>query len=98
MLVLMKPDELRDEADRNKQDLAKALAELSTVQVNKATAERELYAVKEAVNVDIEVFRSLARIPNDAQIKRERLMGFITGVLASIIASAIWWAGSKLVG
>lgn len=91
-------DELRDEADRNKQDLAKALAELSTVQVNKATAERELYAVKEAVNVDIEVFRSLARIPNDAQIKRERLMGFITGVLASIIASAIWWAGSKLVG
>jgi hypothetical protein len=91
-------DELRDEADRNKQDLATALAELSTVQVSKATAERELYAVKEAVNVDIEVFRSLARIPNEAQIKRERLMGFITGVLASIIASAIWWAGSKLAG
>lgn len=91
-------DELRDEADRNKQDLAAALAELSTVQVSKATAERELYAVKEAVNVDIEVFRSLARIPNEAQIRRERLMGFITGVLASILASTIWWAGSKLVG
>jgi len=91
-------DELREEADRNKQDLAKALTDLSNVQVNKATAERELHAVKEAVNVDIEVFRSIARIPDEAQIKRERLVGFVTGVLASIIASAIWWAGSKLVG
>lgn len=91
-------DELREEADRNKADLAKALAELSTVQVSKATAERELDAVKEAVNVDIEVFRSIARIPDEAQIKRERLVGFVTGVLASIVASVIWWAGSKLLG
>lgn len=91
-------DELREEADRNKQDLAKALTELSNVQVNKATAERELNAVKEAVSVDIEVFRSIARIPDEAQIRRERLVGFVTGVLASIVASIIWWAGSKLVG
>lgn len=91
-------DELREEADRNKADLAKALAELSNVQVSKATAERELDAVKEAVNVDIEVFRSIARIPDEAQIKRERLVGFVTGVLASIVASVIWWAGSKLLG
>lgn len=91
-------DELRSEADRNKKDLATALADLNAVKTDKATAERELSAVKEAVSVDVEVFRAIARIPNEAQIKRERLIGFTTGVLASIIASGIWWAGAKLVG
>ncbi len=89
-------DELREEADRNKQDLARVLQELSAAKVDKEAAERELSAVKDAVNVDVDVFRSIARIPDDAQIRRERLIGFTTGVLASIIASAIWWAGAKI--
>ncbi|OEZ55467.1 hypothetical protein DUGA6_53790 [Duganella sp. HH105] len=91
-------DELRREADGNKLDLARVIAELSAVKVDKAEAERELFAVKKAVDVDVEVFRSIARIPDDAQVKRERLIGFVTGVLASVIASAIWWAGAKIIG
>ena len=89
-------DELRDEADRNKHDLARVLDELSAARVDREAAERELSTVKEAVNVDVEVFRSIARIPNEAQVRRERLIGFTTGVLASVIASAIWWAGAKI--
>jgi hypothetical protein len=85
-----------DEADRNKHDLALVVEELRAAKVDKEAAERELSAVKDAVNVDVEVFRSIARIPDEAQVRRERLIGFITGVLASIIASAIWWAGAKV--
>ena len=90
-------DELRHEADCNKKDLTRVVAELSAVRVDKAAAERELFAVKNAVDIDVEVFRSIARIPDDAQVRRERLIGFTTGVLASVIASAIWWAGAKFI-
>ncbi len=91
-------DQLRHEADCNKQYLAIVVAELGAVKVDKAAAERELVAVKKAVDVDVEIFRSIARIPNEAQVRRERLIGFITGVLASVFASAIWWLGAKFIG
>lgn len=90
-------DELRHEADCNKEDLTRVVAELSAVRVDKAAVERELFAVKKAVDVDVEVFRSIARIPDEAQVRRERLIGFTTGVLASVIASTIWWAGAKFI-
>ncbi|MCB1589223.1 MAG: hypothetical protein KDI56_10010 [Xanthomonadales bacterium] len=88
-------DDLRKTAESNKREVRATLAQLQEVGGKREAAKSELMQVRRLASADIEVFRKVAGIPSPAQIRRERLLGFVLGVLASIAATAIWWLASR---
>lgn len=88
-------DELKFSAEKNKVELAATLKTLTAAQTQSASAEKELEAVREIAKSDISVFQKLAGIPSRSQIAKERFIGFLLGIAASVLASALWWALSK---
>jgi hypothetical protein len=88
-------DELRTTAETNKREVQATLAQLQEVGGEREAAKSELQQVRRLATADIEVFRKVAGIPSPAQIRRERLLGFVLGVLASVAATAIWWLASR---
>lgn len=84
-------DELKSAAEANQAELAIALERLRDAQDQRAAAEKEVKAVQSIAQADVEVFRKLAGVPSKMEIAKERLIGFILGVLASVI----WWALAK---
>lgn len=87
-------DELKAAAEENKTELSIALELLNTVRTDQKSAERELTAVRDIAKSDIEVFQRLAGVPSQKQIAKERFVGFLLGVTASIVAAAIWQLGA----
>lgn len=81
-------EELKEEANLNKIEADKALQKILELENNKASLEEELQHVQSLIKADVSTFRKVAGI-SDADIKKERILGFISGVLASIIASII---------
>jgi hypothetical protein len=54
-----------------------------------------LNALKSVIQSDVQAFRQLAGIPSKDDIWRERLWGFIFGIISSLVASGIflWLTG-----
>jgi hypothetical protein len=88
-------DELKIAAEQNKAELATAIERLDAARQERASAEKELQGVREIAQSDIEVFKKLAGVPSKLEIAKERLLGFLFGVLASVVASMIWWGLTK---
>ena len=88
-------DELKLSAERNKRELAATLKTLTAAQTQSASAEKELEAIREIAKSDISTARKLAGIPSQSQVAKERFIGFLLGITASVVASGIWWAFSK---
>jgi len=84
-------DELKTSAERNRAELQAIRHELEQTAAHKASAEQELDAVKKMAAADVEVFRRVVGIPSRRDIGKERLIGFVIGVLASLLATFIWW-------
>lgn len=89
-------DELRSQADANKQDLIDAIRRIEDAEHQKQELSKELAALKQVAEADISAFRRIIGLPTKADIWRERLLGFGSGVLASIIASIIFVLAAKL--
>lgn len=89
-------DELKEAANTNKADLEAALEQLGQTRAAKSAAERELNVVRKIANSDVEVFRRLAGVPSRSQVAKERALGFVFGVIASLLASGLWWLIAKL--
>lgn len=89
-------DELKAAATANKLDLEEALANLGKTHAEQAAARRELDLVRKVADSDVEAFQRIAGVPSRTQIAKERALGFAFGVIASLLASAIWWLGAKL--
>jgi hypothetical protein len=68
-----------------------AIERLSTAQAERVAAERELQAVRAIAQNDVAVFQKLAGVPSKIDIAKERVVGFVLGVLASVAASGVWW-------
>lgn len=89
--------ELKTEIDLKKQEHADILSNLSQALQSKDDAEQKLQSIKEIIKEDTEAFKLLAGLPNP---KKERLIGFGSGILASIIASVLYgislYIGTKL--
>ena len=88
-------DELKKEAQDNKEKSALALRELAKLEENKANLNQEITAIKTVINSNIEGFRIVAGIPNK---NKERAIGFISGIIASLIASGLIFGLTKLIG
>ena len=88
-------DELKLGAERNKLELASTLQALAATQTQSASAEKELETLREIARSDIAVFQKLAGVPSRREVAKERFIGFLVGVAASVLASALWWGLSK---
>ena len=89
-------DEIKAAAGANKADLEAALEQLGRTQAEHNAARRELELVRQVANSDVETFQRLAGVPSKSQIAKERALGFVFGVIASLLASGIWWGAVKL--
>ncbi len=84
-------DELHQEAESNKTELIKALGTLAEAEKNKNQLKEELHNIRQVMQSDVTTFRKIAGIPSEEEVKKERVLGFFTGVLASVVASIVIW-------
>ena len=89
-------DQLKSEADRNKKELRSAIEQVSLIQQDKEVLSKELEDVQAIMQNDVKAFQNLAGIPSSDEIFKERIIGFISGVIASMIASAIWFFAGEI--
>lgn len=89
-------DQLMAEAQKNKTEIAEAAQQISRLKADKQTLAEELNAIKSVVTADVDAFRKIAGVPTVNDIRRERLIGFVSGVVASLIASALIFGATKL--
>jgi anti-sigma factor RsiW len=87
----MAVNELKSTAEENKKDVAEALQTLSSIEEDKTNLESKVEAIRQIAQADVTTFRMLARVPSDKDILRERIIGFIMGVIASITAAFLIW-------
>jgi chromosome segregation ATPase len=81
--------ELETEAENNKKEVKKALLEVEKLRKNKDSLEKEIDSIKQVISSDVSSFKKVAGIPSESQKKRERFLGFISGIIASLLASGI---------
>lgn len=79
-------DELREQAARREMQHQAALVRLQGTLESQQTAEKKLQDIKEAMKADVDAFRTLHGVGDP---KRERIVGFWTGVGASVVATGI---------
>ncbi len=96
VIALQAVDELKATAETNKRELSQALERIEQTQSEKAAAKKELDNIRQIAEADVEVFKRLAGVPSRGQIARERFIGFVIGVLASVAATGFVWFGSWL--
>lgn len=89
-------EELRRTAEENKMELAAAIERLSEARTERLLAEKELQVVRSIAQNDVAVFQKLAGVPSKIDIAKERVVGFVLGVLASVAASGIWWLVTRI--
>ncbi|SFD82511.1 hypothetical protein [Methylobacterium sp. 13MFTsu3.1M2] len=89
-------DELRSQADDNKRDLQDALDRIAEAERRRESLAVELAALRQIAQADTQAFRRVVGLPTQADVWRERLLGFGSGILASVIASVIYAAASGL--
>jgi hypothetical protein len=86
--------ELKTEAEQNKIALDEAIRRLDETKAGHAKEAQQLRQIRAIAEADIATFRRMAGI-NPA---RERFVGFLGGVAASLIAAGVWklaeWAFS----
>ena len=79
-------DGLKKEAQQNKIEAAQALQPIAELEQDKESLSEELEAIRTVIRSDVVGFRKVAGITNKT---RERFIGFISGIIASMIASGI---------
>ncbi|MBW7933226.1 MAG: hypothetical protein H3C62_06335 [Gemmatimonadaceae bacterium] len=89
-------DELRGEAARNKREIEVAIRQIVMLQSDKLTLEQQRDEVKRLVATDVSTFRQVAGVPSPAPVRRERLIGFASGVVDSLAAAGIIWGGRAI--
>ena len=83
-------DELKNEADLNKKEAHDLKARIQELSLEKSAVDVELQEIKKITGSNIDAFKRVAGIPSRQQIAKERLVGFILGILASLLATLLW--------
>lgn len=89
-------ESLREEANSNRLDLEDALRRIADAEREKHEVGKQLEALKQVAEADTAAFRRVVGLPTKADVWRERLLGFASGIVASIIASVIFVALQSL--
>jgi hypothetical protein len=83
-------DELKNIAEGNKRDLALLNYQIQHAEAQRQSVSGELDALKEIASLDSESVRKALRLPTRVSIWTERVIAFVLGVLASVLASLIY--------
>jgi hypothetical protein len=86
-------DELRDEIEVGRRDHQRILAELSRTLESKETADSKLSSLRELIETDQDTLREITAPQN---VVRQHTIGFILGILASLAAAGLVYAGPKI--
>lgn len=86
-------DELRADAEAARTEHAAVVQALETALSNKDDAEQKLESIRRIIAEDVNVFQEVAGISN---VRKERAIGFLSGICASIVATGIWTWGPEL--
>jgi hypothetical protein len=89
-------EDLSRTAKENKRELSEALVRLDEIQSKKASAESELKQIRQIAEADANSLRKIMGIPSKADVYRQQFVGFVSGVMASLIAAGLIWLGSLL--
>lgn len=89
--------ELEKEAEKNKYELENALIKLSKIKTDKINLEAELNNIKQVISSDVSTFQKLAGVPTEKEKRKERIIGFFSGIIASIISAGIIWVVTKVI-
>jgi hypothetical protein len=84
-------DELKAEAERNRRNVADAAQKLAALEASKVSLEQKRQAIAEIIKSDVAAFQTVAGVPTPSMVRRERLIGFVIGVIASVVASGFVW-------
>lgn len=79
-------EELKKEAVNNKKEFEKTILDLNKIKTDKTTLETEYHSLKQLSSRELDSLKAILGIPDK---NKERLIGFISGIIASLIASAI---------
>ncbi len=90
-------DELKHEAEKSKIEGAAAAEQVERLTRDKASLASKLEAMQAVMQADVDAFRQVAGVPDAAAIRRERFIGFVSGVAASLVAASVWWGVAKMV-
>ncbi len=83
-------DDLRRQADENQSALNFALAKLRAAENRKSALYSDINSLKTVASADVDSFRRIVGIPSRRAIWAERGMGFVIGVVASVVASYLY--------
>ncbi|MCH8171846.1 MAG: hypothetical protein IIA70_00845 [Proteobacteria bacterium] len=83
-------DDMQKTAENQKKELERINSLLEKIQKQKRSAKKELIEIKKITGVDVETFRKIAKIPSKKDIWGERMVGFISGIVASAIVGVIF--------
>jgi hypothetical protein len=84
-------EELQTEAEKSRQEIQAAAQQIALLQRDRQTLQQQRDEVKRIVAADVTAFQQLAGVPSRAAIRRERWIGFVSGVSASLMATGIGW-------
>lgn len=79
-------------ADENKRQLREALDDLDQAENKRASLENELAQIRQIATADVATFRKLAGISPI----RDQIVGFVAGIIASIVASLLLLGVAKI--
>jgi chromosome segregation ATPase len=85
-------DDLRDRYADEQERLTNLLNDVKQKRAEYAKATGDLTKTRELLRADQETLRRVLGI-ND---RRSKIIGFVSGVLASLIATLLWFGGSKI--
>lgn len=88
-------DELQEAAEDNRRDLENLNAAILQAESQKAGLDAKLSALKGLADLDSKAVREALRLPTEVDKWKERIWGFIFGILAAVIVTLGWELGLK---
>jgi len=83
-------DDLQATAEDNRQDLENLDQAILRAEEQRAGLAAELTALKGLADLDSKAVREALRLPTEVDKWRERIWGFIFGLLAGLVATVLW--------
>jgi len=90
-------DELRIAAEQNKREVQQTLQQIAQMKTHKQNLENELNSLNDIIHTDVQTFRAVAGIPSPSDVRQERVLGFISGIIASIVAWGLIYGVTELI-
>jgi len=91
-------NELEKDAQTNKQELQKINTNIERAENKKVKLETKLDDFKKLAAIDAKSVREAMGVPSNRELWVQRTVGFIFGVIASLVAAIIWHYVSMKIG